>query len=299
MVNIRAALRTDRMCKALTGLTIREFENLVTDFSWNYAEYEAKRKPDRRRKLGGGRNSKLASIEEKLFYILWYLKIYPTFDLASFSVGFHRSKACDWAHLLLPLLEQTLKRKLVLPQRRISDPEEFLRLYHEAREVFADGIERSIQRATNKKKQQKNYSGKKKMHTRKSVVVSDKHRRILVVTKSKSGRRHDKRLADKESVFENLPKQVEVFADTAFAGEQRVHSRIYLPQKKPRGRLLTPDEKEMNKIISSFRVVVEHAIGGIKRYRCMSDKLRARKAFIDDKFLLLSSGLWNYHLSFT
>src|SRR3989344_7174419 len=297
MVNIRAALRTDRMCKALTGLTIREFENLVTDFSWNYAEYEAKRKPDRRRKLGGGRNSKLASIEEKLFYILWYLKIYPTFDLASFSVGFHRSKACDWAHLLLPLLEQTLKRKLVLPQRRISDPEEFLRLYPEAREVFADGIERSIQRATNKKKQQKNYSGKKKMHTRKSVIVSDKNRRILLVTPSKSGRRHDKRLADKVSLFENLPDEVEAFADTAFTGVQKVHRRTYIPQKKPKRGELTPGEKEMNRLISSYRVVVEHAIGGIKRYGCMRNKLRSRKSAIEHIFLLLSSALWYYHLA--
>lgn len=298
-MNIRPALRTNRMCNALTGLTVKEFERLVADFSWNYSEYEAKRKPDRIRKLGGGRNSKLESLEEKLFYILWYLKIYPTFDLASFFVGFHRSKACDWAHILLPILETTMKRKLVLPQRKISDPEEFLRLYPEAREVFADGIERSIERSKNKKRQQKTYSGKKKQHTRKSIIVSDSRRRILVVTKAKSGRRHDKRLADKESVFEHLPPDVEVFADTAFTGVQRVHAKTYLPQKKPKGRDLAPDEKEMNRIISSFRVVVEHAIGGIKRYRCMSDKLRSKKAFVDDKFLLLTSGLWNYHLSIT
>jgi len=297
-VNIRSALRTDRMCKALTGLTVKEFENLVADFSWNYSEYEAKRKPDRLRKLGGGRNSKLENEEDKLFYILWYMKVYPTFDLASFFVGFHRTKACDWVHILLPILETTMKRKLVLPQRRISDPEEFLRLYPEAREVFADGIERSIQRAKNKKKQNKTYSGKKKQHTRKSIVVSDNKRRILVVTKPKSGRRHDKRIADKNSVFENLPKTVDVFADTAFVGEQKVHSQIYIPKKNTKNNPLTAEEKEMNKLISSFRVVVEHAIGGIKRYRCISDKLRSKKDYIDDKFLLLSSGLWNYHLSF-
>jgi len=287
------------MCKALTGLSVNEFENLVADFSWNYHEFEAKRKPDRLRRLGGGRHACLRGVEDKLFYVLWYLKTYPTFDLAAWQVGFSRSHACEWSHILLPILEQTMKRKLVLPQRRISDPEEFLRLYPEAREIFADGIERSIQRARNKKKQQKTYSGKKKQHTRKSIVVSDNKRRILVVTKPKSGRRHDKRIADKNSIFENLPQQIEVFADTAFIGEQRVHSRIYIPKKNTKNTPLTPDDKEMNRIISSFRVVVEHAIGGIKRYRCMSDKLRSRKAYIDDQFLLLSSGLWNYHLSFT
>lgn len=296
-MNIRSALRTDRMSKALTGLTVQEFTHLVTDFSWNYQEYEAQRKPDRKRKLGGGRDSYLERMEDKLFYALWYLKTYPTFDVASFYVGFARSKAHKWAHILFPVLEQTLKRKLVLPQRRISDPEEFLRLFPEAREVFADGMERSIQRAKNKKKQQKNYSGKKKQHTRKSVVVSDVKRRILIVTKQKSGRRHDKRLADKESIFEHLPKNIDAYADTAFNGEQRVHERLYIPRKKPKGGQLTAQEKEMNTLISSFRVVVEHAIGGIKRYGCMSQKLRNRKAFIDDQFLLLTAGLWNFHLA--
>ncbi len=296
-MNIGAALHTDRMCKALTGLTVREFENLVADFAWNYAEYEAKRKPDRKRKLGGGRDSKLETIREKLFYALFYLKTYPTFDVASFYVGFARSKACTWAHLLFGILEQTLKRKLVLPERKISSPEEFERLYPGIKEVFADGIERSIERGKNRKKQQKNYSGKKKMHTRKSVVVADKKKRVLVLTKQRSGRRHDKRLADKDLIFEQLPEDVDAYADTAFEGEKRVHARMHIPQKKPKGRLLSEEQKEMNTLISSFRIVVEHAISGIKRYRSVSERMRNKKAFIDDRLLLLATGLWNYHVT--
>jgi len=103
-------------------------------------------------------------------------------------------------------------------------------------------------------------------------------------------------LTDKASVFENIPKDVTVMADTAFVGEEKVHPNMHMPKKKPRGRELTPDEKETNKIISSYRVIIEHAIGGIKRYRCMSERLRNHKPFIDDTFLLLSAGLWNYHL---
>jgi len=298
-MQIRSVLRTNRLCKSLSGLTVSEFTYLVSDFSWNYHVYEAKRITDRKRKLGGGRGSKIETIEEKLFYVLFYMKTYPTFDVASFYVGFARSKAHKWAHILFPILEQTMKRKLVLPQRKISSREEFERLYPEVKEVFADGIERSIQRSKNKKKQNKTYSGKKKQHTRKSVVVSDRKRRIHVVTKQKSGRRHDKRLADKESIFEMIPQDIPVFIDTAFIGEQKVHSNLYIPKKKTKKRPLTDDEKEMNKLISSYRVLVEHAIGGIKRYRCMSEKLRNRKAFIDDTFILLSAGLWNYHLQFS
>ncbi len=296
-MNIRAALRTDRMCKALTGLTVREFSALLVDFTWNYTEYEAKKKPRRKRKIGGGAKGILETIDDKFFYSLFYLKTYPTFDVASFYVGFGRSKACEWAHRLFPVLEQTMQRKLVLPQRKISDPEEFLRLFPEIKEVFVDGVERLRQRPKKKKAQQKAYSGKKKAHTRKSVVVTDKKKRILVLTKQKSGRRHDKRLADKDSVFEMIPKEISVMADTGFIGAQKLHPNMYMPKKKSRGKPLTLDEKEMNKLISSCRVIVEHAIGGIKRYRCMAEKLRNRKAFIDDTFILLSSGLWNYHLA--
>jgi hypothetical protein len=296
-MNIRAALRTDRMCKALTGLTVDEFENLVIDFSWNYTECEAKKKLKRKRKIGGGAHGILETIEDKCFYSLLYLKTYPTFDVASFYVGFSRSKACEWAHRLFPVLEQTMQRKLVLPQRKIADPEEFLRLFPEIKDVFVDGVERLKQRPKKKKAQQKAYSGKKKAHTRKSVVVSDAKRRILVVTKQKSGRRHDKRLADKENIFEMLPKEISVMADTGFIGEAKVHKNILIPKKRTKKNPLTYEEKEMNKLISRYRVLVEHAIGGIKRYRCMSEKLRNHKAYIDDTFILLSAGLWNYHLA--
>lgn len=294
---IASALRTDRMCKALTGLKVSEFDNLAVDFEIYYKEYEAKRKKKRIRKIGGGRDSKIETIKEKLFYVLWYMKTYPTFDVASFFVGFARSSACTWMHDLLPILELTMKRKFVLPQRKISDPEEFLRLFPEAKEVFVDAVERLKQRPKKKKAQQKTYSGKKKAHTRKSVVVADTKKRILVVTKQKSGRRHDKRLADKESIFEMIPKEISVMTDTAFIGEAKVHSNILIPKKKTKKKPLTEDDKEMNKLISSYRVIVEHAIGGVKRYRCMSEKLRNHKAFIDDTFILLSAGLWNYHLA--
>ncbi len=296
-MNIASALRTDRMCKALTGLKVSEFNNLVVDFEWNYTEYAAKRKGKRERKIGGGRNSKIETSREKLFYVLWYLKTYPTFDVASFSVGFARSSACYWMHELLPVLEMTMKRKLVLPVRRISDPEEYFRLFPEAKEVFVDAVERLKQRPKSKKAQNKTYSGKKKAHTRKSVVVTDKKKRILVLTKQKSGRRHDKRLADKDSVFEMIPNGIPVMADTGFIGAQKLHPNLYMPKKKSKNKPLTLDEKEMNKLISSYRVIVEHAIGGIKRYRCVAEKLRNRKPFIDDTFILLSSGLWNYHLA--
>lgn len=298
-MNIQAALRTDRLCASLTGLIVREFTNLVDDFSWNYHEYEAKRKPQRIRKLGGGRGSYIESIPEKLFYILWYMKTYPTFDVASFWVGFHRSKACEWVHILLPILEQTLGRKLILPKRKISSPEEFLKLYPEVKDVFGDATERRVQRPRDPKRQRKLYSGKKKIHGRKNVILSDEKKRILVLTQTKSARRHDKRLADKHNLFQSLPESVALWLDTGFQGAVKLHRNTYIPVKRRKDHPLTEEEKENNRIISSFRVIAEHAICGLKRYNCLQFPYRNKKPKLDDSLVLISAGLWNYHLSFS
>jgi hypothetical protein len=295
-MNIRSALRTDRMCASLTGLTVKEFNNLANDFSWNYHEYEVKRKPERRRKLGGGRRSYLRTAEEKLFYILFYMKTYPTFDVASFLVGFHRSKACEWVQTLLPILEQTLNRKMILPQRKISSVDEFIRLYPEVRDVFGDATERKVQRPKEPKRQRKMYSGKKKMHGRKNVVLADKNKRILVLTPTKSARRHDKRLADKQNLFQSIPESVAVWLDTGFQGVQKDHFNTFIPKKRTKNHQLTEEEKVHNSIISSFRVVAEHAICGMKRFNCLKHSYRNKKTNMDDQFALISAGLWNYHL---
>jgi hypothetical protein len=67
-------------------------------------------------------------------------------------------------------------------------------------------------------------------------------------------------------------------------------------KKATKGKPLTDSEKEENKVISSFRVVVEHALSGIKRFGILSQTLRNRKAFFDDIIMEIGCGLWNFHL---
>jgi len=50
-----------------------------------------------------------------------------------------------------------------------------------------------------------------------------------------------------------------------------------IPQKRPRGKALTLEQKQENKVISGIRIVVEHAINGIKRFGAMSNTYRNRK----------------------
>jgi hypothetical protein len=298
-MSVAAALRNNRLCASLTGLQVQEFKDLIEPFRWYYQEYWAAQRKKPQRAYGAGRKGCLDTYEEKLFAGLMYLKAYATYDVFGFHIGCDRSQACRWVAHIFPVLELTMQRKLLLPERKITSIEEFQNLFPEVTEIMVDGTERRRQRPKKKKSQQKTYSGKKKIHGRKNIVVADKKKRILVITKTKSARRHDKRLADKEALFENIPKEVAVYTDTAFVGEQTVHPKLFLPKKKPKGRKLTEDEKLTNKIISSYRVIVEHAIGGIKRYQAVTQVYRNRKPYFDDTLLLLAAGLWNYHLSST
>jgi len=71
---------------------------------------------------------------------------------------------------------------------------------------------------------------------------------------------------------------------------------VMMPKKKPRGKELTDEDKVRNKAISGVRVRVEHAIAGIKCLRITTDKFRNKTDSFNDKAMLISCGLWNYHL---
>ena len=129
-------------------------------------------------------------------------------------------------------------------------------------------------------------------------MVNEK-KKILLLSPAKSGRRHDKRLADKISLIEHIPPRVGIWVDSGFQGIQHLHPNVCIPKKGTRKNPLTDEEKKENTLISSVRMRVEHSIAGIKRYHSVSDVLRNRIGRSDDLFMEIATGLWNYHLSYT
>ncbi|MEK7339602.1 MAG: transposase family protein [Verrucomicrobiota bacterium] len=298
-MNLPKLLNNPRQLKALTGVSKAEFDDLLPVFESCYYELQKNKSLASKRRFGAGPKGKLLTSELKLFFILIYTKVYPTFDVLGFLVDFDRSRACRNTHFLLSALEKSLGRKIVLPERKIRSVEELFRKFPDLKDVFVDGLERPVQRPRKQKQQRKLYSGKKKTHTKKSVVMIDEKKHILFLTKTKSGRRHDKRLADKQALFEGIPESVTVWADTGFLGAVKQHHNTMIPKKATKSNPLTYQEKQDNKVISGLRVIVEHAIGGIKRFRSVADIYRNKKAFLEDRFLRVAAGLWNLHLQHT
>ena len=87
MININRAFRNERLMKALTGMPKEEFKQLSIEFSIESEKRKQStyrkglKKGTRQRKPGGGKKGRLKTYEQKLFFILFYFKCYPTFDL--------------------------------------------------------------------------------------------------------------------------------------------------------------------------------------------------------------------------
>ena len=110
MINISRAMKSNRVLKSFTGLSIEKFQELVTYFEVLLVEASAKeaKSVKRQRAVGGGNKHTLKTAEDKLFYILFYVKVYPTFDMAGFIFNVNRSQTNRWMHSLLPLLEKAI-----------------------------------------------------------------------------------------------------------------------------------------------------------------------------------------------
>ena len=189
MISIKRAMKSNAILRALTGLKIRQFKMLATNFAVHLKKsFEEWRNVS----LDRGREFVLKSSEEKLFFILFYMKCYPTHR--SLWVVLRRAQILllSMGTVVSPLrCKRYWEESWCYRMRKISDPQEFLRLFPGVQAVFIDGTERPIQRPKDQERQKANYSGKKKRHTRANIVVNDENKRILIVSGTVEGKEHD------------------------------------------------------------------------------------------------------------
>jgi len=162
--------------------------------------------------------------------------------------------------------------------------------------VILDGTERPVQRPQDSESQKQHYSGKKKRHTRKHITATTREKRVILLTKARPGKTHDKRQLDEEDLVGNIPDEVAVEGDLGFQGLQNEFDNIHLPHKKPRGKELSAQQKQENREFSAQRVKCEHAHAGIKRYNAVTQVYRNRVPDFDDRLMLTAAGLWNFYI---
>jgi hypothetical protein len=229
-------LRSDRRkFLALTGLTLSEFQHLLAAFA---RSYERLYLPDRtlagqprQRFAGGGRKGVLHAPEQKLLFLLVYLKTYPLQAVLSELFGLSQPRVNRWIHRLLPILQGALEELGVLPER---DPSQFANSQAASGQnprLVIDGTERRRQRPKNPEKQATHYSGKKKAHTDKNVVVADlRSKRIGFLSGTCAGKTHDKKVADNEGI--SYPPEAVLYKDTGFQGYEPAVKETCQAKKK-------------------------------------------------------------------
>jgi len=108
------------------------------------------------------------------------------------------------------------------------------------------------------------------------------------------GTMHDKAIADQDQIV--FPDGIHLFQDTGYQGFRPDNVFIVQPFKKPRNAQLNEIQKWFNQYVSSIRICVEHAIGGIKRCRIVKDKCRHFRQHFRDQIIAICTGLHNFRV---
>ena len=292
MISLSQAKRSDRLMKASTSLTVAEFEVLAKEFAplWDglRAEQTAEGTP-RQRQPGGGRKGALTTPELKLFFILFYYKAYPTQDLMGLLFGFTQGQVSDWVRRLTAAVGRLMP--LHKPARQVRELRDLLAREPALREVIIDGTERRLPRPTHAGRQRRYYSGRKKRHTVKNVIITAQGR-VRWCSRTVPGRRHDKAVTEKERL--RLPKAVTVLADSGFAGLEPGAATLITPWKKPKGRKLHWQRRAFNRLLAQERVKIEHTLASVKRLRILRDEFRNRRKGMVDAVMEIGCTLHNY-----
>ncbi len=309
MLNYEVLSRKPLVFRSFTGLEVPEFDAFYTKIQASYAAYEEKRlhREGRKRGIGAGHPFKLP-LKERLVMLLMYYRLYVTSTLLGFLFDLGQTNVLKNIRMLEPLVREVLPlpRKLHQRARRLGTLEEVEALFPGFK-AFLDATEQEIPRPRAKGKRRTHYSGKKKRHTVKTQITVNGDGLVLHKTPHARGSRHD------YSLFKwrhpRLPGNVSLGVDLGYDGIQgdypMFNALVPFKRRSPgrgkrgvKAKPLTPEQKAHNQNLSKERVVVEHTISRLKKFRIMAHKFRNRLKHYDTTTDILC-GLLNLRIAGT
>ena len=150
---------------AMTGLSLEEFDALLPAFKKAMSEIKVTIEgKNRERKSVIYKNSPLSSAEDRLLFILIYIKQYMTQTALGALFGIPQSKANTFIHYLTPVLRAAFRESGASPCRNMEDIHCVNEFFDDEEASFYchDATERQINRPKGKERQKENYSGKKR-----------------------------------------------------------------------------------------------------------------------------------------
>ncbi len=114
----------DKDLLAMTGYTRQEFTALLPQFQQSYDDYLTRYTIEGYERVGQVpkpyQNSPLPTIEDKLLFVLVFLKHNPTQTLQGYLFGMSQTNVTKWFHLLHTVLNNALAAHGALPQRDMT-----------------------------------------------------------------------------------------------------------------------------------------------------------------------------------
>ena len=222
-------------------------------------------------KKGGGRPKKL-NREEQICLCIFYLRHLPTFQILGIQFNISKTEANDtfnyWIKIIRRILPASLMEQAKKGKEKLTIVKEMLAEH----ELIVDSWEQPRERPKDNEAQKEYYSEKKKQHTFKGQVVTLPLGKDLVdVEVGREGKASD------INMFREQQKKFQ--SEQKFTGDKGYQggTNIKTPQKKPKGKELTEEQNEGNKIISSQRIYVEHVIRLLKIFRAAKERFRMKE----------------------
>jgi hypothetical protein len=315
MFTVQRLRRKPKHFKSFTGLSPEEFDILLKAVEPEYHSQQVAMKTQkiRQRKLGGGRNFK-RNLTERLLMTLIYYRLHLTFIMLGYLFDLDDSRAGEEIRermqpvllVVLPIpmrdrlfdvsnekaVNQDLEAMKQAP--RVRTLEELLEKYPEIKEVLIDATEQSVYRPEEKGKRRTRYSGKKKEHTIKTQVVTTK-KLILHVSESIDGSVADMTLLRASGVMPSLGTEVKARLDRGYEGVEAAYPEqvIEKPIRGQRGHQVTLLGKLWNQMVSKERILVEHMLCKLEKFKILAGMYRASISGYDDCFAVVA-GIVNY-----
>ena len=301
--------RKPKHFQAFTGVTVAQFAEILTSLRPVYAEFERERlmRPGRKRKIGGGRNFTL-SLEDRLMVTLVYFRLYVSYALLGYlfnldgtNVGREinqRMLPALLSILPVPMQDELLSGRDEPPQigggKRIKTLKKLMEAHPEIKEVWVDATEQPVQRPSEKLARKQYYSGKQSEHTIKSQLLTTK-KMILHVSGNLPGSVSDATVLAGSGIMHAIPEDVQVNLDRGYEGaeDRYPNNKVYKPKRAQRNHPLTLFEKLYNHLINKTRILVEHVIGRLKKFRIVSELYRNRRS-AHAGYLVAVAGLINF-----
>jgi len=224
---------------AATGLKLDEFEQLLpafqTAYGKKYPPHLTQAGKTRQRQIGGGATGALPPIADKLFFILVYQKTHPLQTMHGLHFGLSQPQTNAWIHRLLPILQQALRTLGEAPERDARRVATSDLARAGGPNLTIDGSERRRQRPQDHTKQKEHYSGKKKAHTDKNILlVNANTKKVVYLSPTVAGKTHDKKATDEAQI--GYPHNATLDKDTGFQGYEPAGTQTRQPQKSPKAK---------------------------------------------------------------